>query len=125
MQITPLGNASQIAAIGNHKTASGAAGDGNAGGATAWPKRLDQRRLGERPMKAIVYTTYGPPEVLQLKEVPKPVPKDDEVLIRIYATTVLAADCEFRSFTFPLWFWLPLRIYAGLIRPKRVNILGQ
>lgn len=76
-------------------------------------------------MKAIVYTRYGPPEVLELKEVPKPAPKDDEVLIRTYAATVLAGDCEFRSFTFPLWFWLPLRIYAGLFRPKRVNILGQ
>ncbi|UCE63908.1 MAG: NAD(P)-dependent alcohol dehydrogenase [Nitrospirota bacterium] len=76
-------------------------------------------------MKAIVYTQYGPPEVLQLKEVPKPGPRDDEVLIRTYASTVLAGDCELRSFTFPIWFWLPLRIYMGLRRPTRVNILGQ
>ncbi len=76
-------------------------------------------------MKAIVFEQYGPPEVLQLKEVPKPVPKDDEVLIRIHAASVIPGDCELRSFTFPLWFWLPLRIYAGLLRPKRVNILGQ
>ena len=76
-------------------------------------------------MKAVVYTEYGPPDVLQLKEVDKPVPKDNEVLIRTYATTVVAGDCELRSFTFPLWFWLPLRFYIGLIRPTRVTILGQ
>ncbi len=76
-------------------------------------------------MKAIVYTKYGPPDVLQLKEVEKPTPKDDEVLIRVYAATVIAGDCELRSFKFPIWVWLPLRIYAGLIRPTRVNILGQ
>ena len=76
-------------------------------------------------MKAIVYTEYGPPEVLRPEDVPKPTPKDDEVLIRVHAATVIAADSEFRSFTFPLWFWLPLRLYAGLLRPKRVNILGQ
>jgi len=76
-------------------------------------------------MKAIVFTQYGPPDVLQLKEVPKPTPKDDEVLIKVHAATVIAGDCEFRSFNFPLWVWLPLRIYAGLLRPTRVNILGQ
>ena len=47
-------------------------------------------------------------------------------MIRVEAATVIAGDCEFRSFRFPVWwFWLPLRIYAGLLRPKRVNILGQ
>ena len=76
-------------------------------------------------MKAIVYTKYGPPDVLQLKEVEKPTPKDNEVLIRVYAATVIAGDCELRSFKFPIWFWLPLRIYIGFIRPARVNILGQ
>ena len=75
-------------------------------------------------MKAIVWTKYGPPDVLQLQEVEKPTPKDNEVLIRIYATTVTAGDCELRSLNLPLVLGLPLRMYAGLIRPKRVTILG-
>ena len=75
-------------------------------------------------MKAIVWTKYGPPDVLQLKEVAKPAPKDHEVLIRIDATTVTAADCELRSLKLPIWLRLPLRIYLGLIRPRNM-ILGQ
>jgi NADPH:quinone reductase-like Zn-dependent oxidoreductase len=75
-------------------------------------------------MKAIVYTRYGPPDVLQLLEVEKPVPGDDEVLIRTYAATVTAGDCEVRSFTFAVWLWLPLRIMMGVLRPRR-QILGQ
>jgi len=75
-------------------------------------------------MKAIVYTAYGPPEVLQLREVEKPTPKDGEVLIRIHATTVTRADCELRRFTFPGWIWLPLRLWFGLLKP-RVRVLGQ
>jgi len=76
-------------------------------------------------MKAIVYTKYGAPDVLQFKEVAKPTPKNNEVLIRTYAATVVAGDCELRSFKFPIWFWLPFRIYMGLIRPTRAPILGQ
>jgi NADPH:quinone reductase-like Zn-dependent oxidoreductase len=75
-------------------------------------------------MKAIVYTKYGPPDVLQLKEVEKPIPKDNEVLIRVYAATVAAEDPMMRSFTFPILFWLPLRIAFGLIRPRK-TILGS
>jgi NADPH:quinone reductase-like Zn-dependent oxidoreductase len=75
-------------------------------------------------MKAMVLTKFGPPDVLQLQEVAKPTPKDHEVLIRIYATTVTAGDCELRSLKFPLAFRLPLRIYVGLIRPGPM-ILGQ
>jgi len=76
-------------------------------------------------MKAIVWTKYGPPDVLELREVEKPAPKDKEVLIKIYATTVTAGDCELRSLKFPLRLSLPMRLYVGLIRPTRINILGQ
>ena len=76
-------------------------------------------------MKAIVWTKYGPPEVLQLKEVEKPTPMEDEVLIRICATTVTAVDDVIRSLKFPNMWSLPVRIYVGLNRPKRITILGQ
>ena len=74
-------------------------------------------------MKAIVYTKYGPPDVLQLKEVEKPTPKYNEVLIRIYATTATAGDCENRRLEVPILIWLPIRIYMGVRKPKR-QILG-
>ncbi|HUV82319.1 MAG: NAD(P)-dependent alcohol dehydrogenase [ANME-2 cluster archaeon] len=70
-------------------------------------------------MKAIVCTKYGSPDVLQLKEVEKPTPKDNEVLIRIHATTVTSGDVWIRSSTYPPWFWLPGRIMFGLIRPRK------
>jgi len=76
-------------------------------------------------MKAIVWTKYGPPDVLQLEEVEKPAPKEDEVLIRIAATTVTAGDCEMRRLKLPILFRLPLRIYVGFRKPKRITILGQ
>ena len=76
-------------------------------------------------MKAIVWTNYGPPDVLQLKEVEKPTPKEDEVLIRIIATTVTAGDCEQRSLKLPIWYRLPMRAYVGFKRPERITILGM
>jgi NADPH:quinone reductase-like Zn-dependent oxidoreductase len=75
-------------------------------------------------VKAVICSAYGPPEVLQLREVEKPTPKDGEVLIRIHATTVTRADCEIRRFSFPGWIWLPLRLYFGPLKP-RVRVLGQ
>jgi len=76
-------------------------------------------------MKAIVWTEYGPPDVLQIKEVEKPTPKDNEVLIRIHATTVTSGDCEQRSLKLPIWYALPMRAYVGLKRPTRITILGM
>jgi NADPH:quinone reductase-like Zn-dependent oxidoreductase len=70
-------------------------------------------------MKAIVCTKYGPPEVLQLKDVEKPIPKDNEVLIKIHTTTVTIGDVRTRSFTWAPWFWLPGRIMYGFSRPRR------
>ncbi len=75
-------------------------------------------------MKAIVWTKYGPPEVLQLKEVEKPTPKETEVLIKIYATTVTAGDSEMRSLNLPFIFSLPLRIWIGPIKPRENTIPG-
>ena len=76
-------------------------------------------------MKAIVWTKYGAPDVLQLQEVEKPTPKDNEVLIKIHAASVTAADCELRAFNAFTVFWLPLRLYLGLFKPTRIKILGQ
>ncbi len=75
-------------------------------------------------MKAIVYEKYGPPEVLQLKEVEIPVPKDNEVLIRIYAATVTSGDYRSRSFAVPPWAWLPMRAMLGFRGPRK-TILGS
>ncbi|HLG07617.1 MAG TPA: NAD(P)-dependent alcohol dehydrogenase [Gaiellaceae bacterium] len=65
-------------------------------------------------MRAVVYDRYGPPEVLRLEEVERPVPRDDEVLVRIHATTVTRTDCGMRG---PEPFFV--RIFTGLLRPKR------
>jgi NADPH:quinone reductase-like Zn-dependent oxidoreductase len=75
-------------------------------------------------VKAVICTAYGSPDVLQLIELEKPIPKDGEVLIRIHATTVTRADCELRRFSFPGWIWLPLRLWFGVLKP-RVRVLGQ
>jgi 2-desacetyl-2-hydroxyethyl bacteriochlorophyllide A dehydrogenase len=76
-------------------------------------------------MKAIVWTRYGSPGGLELRELEKPIPKENEILIKIHATTVTAGDCEMRRLEMPLMLSLPLRLYAGYLRPKRIPILGQ
>jgi len=68
-------------------------------------------------MKAIVWTRYGPPDGLQLQEIEKPVPKDNEILVKIHATTVTAGDCEMRRLELPLMLSFPVRLYAGFLRP--------
>jgi NADPH:quinone reductase-like Zn-dependent oxidoreductase len=83
-------------------------------------------------MKAIVYTEYGTPDVLRLQEVVKPIPKDNEILIRVYATTVNYGDLTARNFknispgqfNMPYLFWLLARMSFGLTKPK-ATILGS
>jgi NADPH:quinone reductase-like Zn-dependent oxidoreductase len=83
-------------------------------------------------MKAVVYTEYGSPDVLQLKEVEIPVPRDNEILVRVHATSVNIGDLWARnfkeitpsSFTMPLPLWLPSKMYFGFTKPK-INILGS
>jgi NADPH:quinone reductase-like Zn-dependent oxidoreductase len=75
-------------------------------------------------LKAIVVTKYGSPDGLQLKEVEKPTPKDNEILIKVFATTVTSGDSNLRSFKFPTLFWLAMRIMYGHRKPKR-PILGS
>ena len=75
-------------------------------------------------MKAVVYTRYGSPDVLQLKEVEKPAPRGNEVLIKVHAAEVTKGDCELRSFNFAVkWFWLPLRVAFGILAPRK-QVLG-
>ncbi len=74
-------------------------------------------------MKAVVCTKYGPPEVLQLKEVKKPSPKQDEVCIKVYATAVTASDIFIRGSQLPIQFLLPMRLFIGLTKPRK-SIIG-
>ncbi|CAH0285363.1 Quinone oxidoreductase 1 [Peribacillus simplex] len=74
-------------------------------------------------MKAMVCTKYGSPDVLELQEVAKPIPKDNEVLVKVHAATVASGDIRVRSFKSPFLLWLPMRIFLGLRKPRK-SILG-
>ena len=74
-------------------------------------------------MKAVVCTRYGPPEVLELREIAKPVPAENEILVKVHATTVTAADFRVRSFTFPPVVRLPVRLVLGNKQPRKA-VLG-
>ncbi len=74
-------------------------------------------------MKAIICTKYGPPEVLQLKEVEKPTPRKNEVLIKVHAAAVTVSDCLVRSGKVNILLWIPMRIFVGFRRPRK-PILG-
>ncbi|WP_144528265.1 NAD(P)-dependent alcohol dehydrogenase [Peribacillus simplex] len=74
-------------------------------------------------MKAMVCTKYGSPDVLELQEVAKPTPKDNEILVKVHAATVASGDIRVRSFNSPLLLWLPMRIFLGLRKPRK-SILG-
>lgn len=75
-------------------------------------------------MRAVVWTRYGPPEGLELADVPKPVPKEHELLIRVHATTVAAGDSELRRLRFSLGLQVVVRLVMGVTRPRR-QVLGQ
>jgi NADPH:quinone reductase-like Zn-dependent oxidoreductase len=80
---------------------------------------------GYESVRAITYSRYGSPDVLKLSEVRRPVPNDDEVLVRVRAAEATKADCEMRRFKYSVkWFWLPLRIAIGVRKPRR-QILGS
>ncbi|PWQ97231.1 NAD(P)-dependent alcohol dehydrogenase [Leucothrix pacifica] len=70
-------------------------------------------------MKATNWTAYGTPDVLQLKDVEKPFPKNHEVLIKVYASTVTPGDCRLRACRVPRGFWLPTRLAFGLFKPRK------
>ena len=75
-------------------------------------------------MRAVVCTKYGPPEVLQLREVEKPVPKDGEILVKVVATTVHVGDTRIRAFSIPTAEWLPARLVLGIRGPRKA-VLGM
>jgi NADPH:quinone reductase-like Zn-dependent oxidoreductase len=75
-------------------------------------------------MKAMICTKYGPPEVLQIQQCNKPIPREDEVLIKIYATSVTNSDLFIRGSDIPLMFMIPMRLMLGITKPRK-SIIGE
>ncbi len=75
-------------------------------------------------MKVVRWSAYGPPEVLEIVELEKPVPGSREVLIRVEATTVTAGDCEMRRMDFPFYFRVPMKLWLGFRRPRQPAVPG-
>jgi NADPH:quinone reductase-like Zn-dependent oxidoreductase len=88
------------------------------------PKAAWKQVEEDGALKAVICTNYGPPEVLKLTDMPAPVPKDNQVLIRVRAASVTAGDCEIRGAKLPGWVAIPFRLAFGVVRPRRL-ILGQ
>lgn len=80
-------------------------------------------KMGQNKMRAVICNRYGPPDVLQLKEVNKPIPKENEILIEIKASAVTASDIFIRSSNIPLRFKILMRLYMGIFRPRK-SIIG-
>jgi NADPH:quinone reductase-like Zn-dependent oxidoreductase len=80
-------------------------------------------KFRRRPMNAVVCTKYGAPDVLELREVEKPAPKNNEILIKVHAAAVTTADCRVRGFECPALYWIPMRIVLGFRKPRK-PILG-
>lgn len=74
-------------------------------------------------MRAIICTKYGSPDVLQLKDIAKPSPKDHEIQIKIHATTVTSGDCRVRGSDVPFLYWVPMRLFLGFRKPRN-SVLG-
>lgn len=79
---------------------------------------------GRKAMKAAIQTAYGGPDVVVIRDIPKPVPRENEVLVRIVATTVTSGDARLRAFRVPAAFWLPARLFLGISKPRR-TVLGS
>jgi NADPH:quinone reductase-like Zn-dependent oxidoreductase len=74
----------------------------------------------DKKMKAIITTKYGSPEVLEIREVDKPNPKKNEVLIKVKAIAVTSGDCRMRAFNPPYWFFrIPMRLMLGIFKPRK------
>jgi 2-desacetyl-2-hydroxyethyl bacteriochlorophyllide A dehydrogenase len=76
-------------------------------------------------MKAVIWTAYGPPEVLQLRDIVQPVPADDQVLVKVVVSNIFPGDCELRRFDVRFPWGIPVRLFCGLFKPRAGFILGQ